>query len=135
MVERKLPGMTWESFVDRQIRQAQERGDFEGLPGAGKPIAGLEQPHDDLWWVRRKLRDEGLGTLPPALQLKRDVELAREEILAAPTEVAVHRIVEAVNEHVSYTNRTIVSGPPSTTMPLVLEQELARWRAARTADA
>ena len=50
MTERKRPDITFESWVERQIRVAQERGDFDNLPGAGKPI-----PHygdDELWWVK-----------------------------------------------------------------------------------
>jgi hypothetical protein len=38
MTERKPPGMSFESWVDKQIREATERGEFDGLPGAGKPI-------------------------------------------------------------------------------------------------
>lgn len=42
----------FESDVDRIIREAMERGEFEALPGAGKPIPGAGQPDDELWWVR-----------------------------------------------------------------------------------
>ncbi|MDQ6671885.1 MAG: DUF1992 domain-containing protein, partial [Chloroflexota bacterium] len=28
----------WESAVEQQIREAQERGDFDNLPGKGKPL-------------------------------------------------------------------------------------------------
>jgi hypothetical protein len=134
MTDRKPPGVSWETYVDRQIREGQEQGAFTGLSGQGKPIADLDRPVDDLWWVRRKLREEQLGSLPPALQLKRDVELARERIAAARTEDAVRRIVADVNAHIRYTNRTIVTGPPSTTMPLDVERELVRWRQARVSD-
>jgi len=34
------------TWVDLQIRQAQERGEFDNLPGAGKPIEGLGGEHD-----------------------------------------------------------------------------------------
>jgi hypothetical protein len=67
VTERKPPGVKWESWIDRQIRDAESRGAFEGLPGKGKPIADLDQPLEEMWWVRRKLRDEGVSFLPPAL--------------------------------------------------------------------
>ena len=38
MTERKPPGVSWESWFEEQIRQAQEAGAFENLPGAGKPL-------------------------------------------------------------------------------------------------
>lgn len=38
--------------VERAIRKAMEAGEFENLPGAGKPIPGAGTVDDDLWWVR-----------------------------------------------------------------------------------
>ena len=61
MTERKPPGVSWESWIERQIREAQERGEFDNLPGAGKPIEGLEGPHDELWWLKRMLEREQLS--------------------------------------------------------------------------
>ncbi|SMC89901.1 DUF1992 domain-containing protein [Lentzea albidocapillata] len=40
MTQRKPPGMGFESWIDRQIREAQERGEFDNLPSAGKPLPG-----------------------------------------------------------------------------------------------
>jgi len=50
-----------ESPVERQIRQAMERGAFDDLPGAGKPIPGAGQPDDPLWWVKEWVERERLG--------------------------------------------------------------------------
>lgn len=35
---RKRPPRDWESAVDKAIREAQERGEFEDLPGKGRPL-------------------------------------------------------------------------------------------------
>jgi hypothetical protein len=51
----------YETLSERLIREAIESGDFDDLPGAGKPIPGAGSPDDDLWWVREWLirnRDE-----------------------------------------------------------------------------
>src|SRR2546422_903351 len=56
MTERKPPGMGFESWIDKQIREAMERGEFDNLPGHGKPIPGLDRPDDDWWWIGPKLR-------------------------------------------------------------------------------
>jgi hypothetical protein len=74
VTDRKPPGVNWETWIDRQIREGMERGDFDGLPGHGKPIADLDRPHDELWWVRDKLRREGVSYLPPTLALRKDLE-------------------------------------------------------------
>ncbi|MEV4218944.1 DUF1992 domain-containing protein [Nonomuraea sp. NPDC049725] len=52
MTERKPGGMQFESWVDRQIREAQERGEFDDLPGAGKPLPGADKPYDEHWWIK-----------------------------------------------------------------------------------
>jgi hypothetical protein len=41
-----------EPHVDRIIREAMEAGNFDDLPGTGKPIPGAGTVDDDLWWVR-----------------------------------------------------------------------------------
>jgi DnaJ family protein C protein 28 len=49
-----------ESPVERQIREAIERGDFDDLPGKGKPIDfGVANPYEDsiAGVIRRILRD------------------------------------------------------------------------------
>jgi hypothetical protein len=42
----------FETTADRLIREAMEAGQFDELPGAGKPIPGAGNVDDDLWWVR-----------------------------------------------------------------------------------
>jgi hypothetical protein len=42
-----------ESLVERQIREAIERGDFDGLPGSGRPIPDLDAGYDPAWWAKR----------------------------------------------------------------------------------
>ena len=61
MTERKPPGVGFETWVERQLREAAERGAFDDLPGAGKPIPDLDKPHDELWWVKQKLRRENFS--------------------------------------------------------------------------
>lgn len=53
-----LPGSSerFESHVDRLIREATERGDFDDLPGTGRPIPGTGTKDDEMWWVRRWLK-------------------------------------------------------------------------------
>ena len=47
-------------LVERRIREAQERGEFEKLPGYGKPIPDLDKPEDELAWVKRWMQREGI---------------------------------------------------------------------------
>lgn len=124
-------GDSMQGYVERQIRQAQERGEFDDLGGSGRPLPDLDRPYDENWWIRRKLREEQFVAVPPALQLRRDVDLARERIAAAATEAAVRAEVAAINERIRHANATIVAGPPSSVWPLDLDRVLARWRTTR----
>ncbi len=47
------PGEPVEKHVDRLIREAMERGEFDDLPGKGKPIPGAGIKDDEYWWFRR----------------------------------------------------------------------------------
>jgi hypothetical protein len=128
MTTRKPPGVSWESWTERQIREGIERGEFDDLPGKGRPIAGIDGAHDDLWWVREKLRREQISALPATLVLRKELEDALVGIDSARSEAVVRQIVNDINERIRYVNRYGASGPPSTLMPLDVEATVARWR-------
>lgn len=121
----------WESSVERQIQAAIERGDFDDLPGSGQPIAGLDRPYDELWWLRKKLRDEGFSIEPPALVLRREVADARRRINEAASDEEVRRLVVAINLRIAHMNAHATDGPSSDVMPLSVEQVLNDRRRAR----
>lgn len=132
MTESKPPKVRWESWVERKIRESMERGEFDNLPGSGRPLPDLDQPYDELWWLRKKLRDEKLSIDPPALTLRKEVDSARLLIAAAASEADVRRLVAAINERIVYVNSHITFGPPSDIVPLGVEQVVAGWLSVRT---
>jgi len=132
VTDRKPPDVSWQSWIDKQIYDAQQRGEFDNLAGKGKPLSDIDEPLDDLWWVKRKLKEEGVSFLPPALAIRREVELTREAIAAADDEDKVRELVLAVNERIREVNRTSITGPPTTVMPMNVDDVVARWRAARS---
>jgi hypothetical protein len=134
VTDRKPRGVTWESWVDRLVREARERGEFNDLAGAGRPLPGLDQGRDELWWVKDWLRREGLGVTPPTIAIRVDAERVLDAVSTMQSETAVRSALEALNERIRHVNRTTVSGPPSTMMPLDVERVVARWRSARAGD-
>lgn len=132
MTGRKPPGVSWESWIERQIREGIERGEFDDLEGKGRRLPGLEDPHDELWWVKDKLKREEFVALPPTLAIRKDREDALAAVAVAASEDAVRAIVEAVNQKIRAVNSRATSGPPSTVMPLDLDTVLDRWRSRRT---
>jgi hypothetical protein len=131
VTDRKPPGVGFGTWVERQIREATERGAFDNLPGAGKPIADLDQPHDELWWVRRKLRQENLSYLPPTLALRKQVEDALLEASRAGSEDQVRRIVAEINARILEGNRKAASGPPPNLVPVDVDRVVHTWRERR----
>ncbi|UCM88408.1 DnaJ family domain-containing protein [Streptomyces marincola] len=129
MTERKPPGLPVETWVDRQIREAEERGEFRDLPGAGKPLPALDQPYDDLWWVRGKMAEEQLSYLPPSLALRKEAEDALAAALAARGEREAERIIEDVNEKIRAAIRHPLEGPPLNLAPFDTAHVLREWRA------
>lgn len=120
-------------WVEEQLRIAMERGDFDDLPGAGKPIAGLGDQHDPDWWLKKLLEREQVAVLPYTVQLRReDAELeARLDAIAAEAEV--RRVLTDFNERVVAARYRAPEGPPLVTMPRDVEAELAAWAARRAA--
>lgn len=134
MTERKPPGVSFDAWTDKQIRDAQARGDFDRLPGMGEPLpAELESGYDELWWVKRKMAREGLAVLPPALALRKEAEDALEAAYAAPSERVVRRIVEDVNVKIRDMMFKPPPGPPLGKKPYDVEEVVRAWRQRRAA--
>ncbi|MER5808752.1 DUF1992 domain-containing protein [Streptomyces sp. NPDC002033] len=130
MTERKPPGVSFETFVDRQIREAADRGDFDALPGWGKPLASIDAPYDELWWVKQKLHREGFSPLPPSLALRKEAEDALEAARGARTERQVRAVLTEVNEKIRAALRMPPQGPPLHLTEFDVEAVVAEWRAA-----
>lgn len=121
-------------WVDQQIRVAMERGDFDDLPGAGKPIAGLDKDHDPDWWLNRLIERERIVVLPPSVQLRKDDAVLDERLDKLFREDDVRREVADFNARVLRARYSPQDGqPPLVTMPRDVDETLAAW-AARRAD-
>lgn len=89
----------YESFVDRQIREAIERGEFDDLPGTGRPIPGAGRPHEPNWWVRSFLERERSDDLRQSDYERIEARLGGLWSLAAET--AVRLAVERLNGEIA----------------------------------
>jgi hypothetical protein len=126
--DRKPPKVTWESWVERKIRESIERGEFDNLPGQGQPLPDLARPYDELWWLRKKLREEKFSVEPPLLALRRELDDTQARIAAATDEAEVRRLVTAINERITYVNSHTTHGPASDLVPLSVERVVEAWR-------
>ncbi|NHI20736.1 DUF1992 domain-containing protein [Phycicoccus endophyticus] len=126
-----------ESPVERAIREAQERGEFDDLPGAGRPL-DLGDADDPMWWVRRLAVREQLdftGALPPAVALRKEAATFPASLVELAGEESVRAVLEDYNARV----RRDRLRPPDPGMPQLLaptvdvEDLLGQWRALRAA--
>ena len=117
-------------WVDMQVRRAMERGEFDNLPGAGKPIKGLGSTHDPDWWVKGLIERERItGVLPPALALRKEDAELDATLDRETTEKGVRRVVADFNRRVVEARRQLQGGPPVVTATRDEDAEVAAWRA------
>jgi Domain of unknown function (DUF1992) len=130
MTERKPPGMSFTSWIDQQISEAEARGAFDDLPGAGKPLPYRGENDDGLAWVREWLRRENVSPeamLPAPLRLRKESSRLAETVQDLSSEQEVRDVVADLNDRIMEW-RKIPIGPPIF-VPLVDEEKmLSRWR-------
>jgi hypothetical protein len=132
MTERKPREISFASWIDQQVAEAAERGAFDDLPGAGKPISrrgGAEA------WLQDYLRREGVSAdelLPTPLRLRKEVEQLAGTVQDLPSEDKVREVVKGLNRRIAEWRR-IPTGPPVYLRLVDEEAMVARWRDARRA--
>src|SRR5262249_43760052 len=99
--------------------------------GAGAPLADLDKPYDEMWWVKRKLRDEQLSYLPPSLALRKEAQEVLRGLAEARSEAEVRERVDAINEKIREAIRMGIRGPAMNLTPFNVERIVADWRRAR----
>jgi hypothetical protein len=123
----------YESAIDKQIREAQERGEFDDLPGKGKPLPGAGEHYDEEWWLKQWVQREQIsGALPATLMLRRDVEDLADTLPAKRSEQEVRRIVAELNVRIVKAQRGLMDGPTVFLKTIDPEEVVDRWRRSRS---
>ena len=132
MTERKPPEISFASWIDQRINEAAERGAFDNLPGAGKPLPNRGEADDGQAWLRDYLRREGVSAeemLPVPLRLRKEVERLTATVQDLRSEQEVREVVEELNQRIRQWRRIPV-GPPVPVSLVDEETMVARWRDA-----
>ncbi len=124
--------MTFESPIDRAIREASERGEFDNLSGAGRPLRDTGA-HDEKWWLEQyALREEaGSAFLPTSLLLRREVDDLPELVARKGSEAAVREAVDDLNRRIADEIRMPTGGPPLAMRQLDADAVVAAWQVER----
>jgi hypothetical protein len=121
--------------IEAKIRAAQERGDFDNLPGKGKPL-DLPEVHDPDWWVKSYVRREGIDTsalVHPTIALRREADTFPESLAVLTSEEQVRAVIEDFNRRVVAEWRRTMTGAslPVVARQVAVEPMVDRWRALR----
>jgi len=130
MTERKPREIGFASWIDQQIAEAADRGAFDNLPGAGRPIprrGGIDA------WLQDYLRREGVSAdemLPTPLRLRKEAERLAETVGQLNSEDEVREVVRDLNRQIRQWRR-IPTGPPVYLRLVDEEAMVTRWRDVR----
>ena len=106
------------SIVEQRIQEALKRGDFDDLPGKGKPL-----PIEDDSMVPVELRLaykilKNAGCLPPELELQKEIRQMEDLLKDLPDEKERYKLMKKINFQILKLN---MAGKKS---PLLEKQEL-----------
>jgi hypothetical protein len=92
------PAPSWfDARVEEEVARAQDRGDFDALPGAGRPLELDDDTlvPEDLRAAYRVLRNAGF--VPPEVQDLREIGELERAVLASTGEAARGRALARLN--------------------------------------
>jgi len=90
--------MSLESFIEQQIRKAIAEGEFDDLPGKGKPVdlrAYFDTP-EDLRMAYSILKDANV--VPEEVQLLKDIEALKAQLETCSDLEQKNQIEKAIRE-------------------------------------
>lgn len=87
----------FEKIVEERIRKAQERGEFEGLDGTGRPLELADDSHipEDLRLAFKVLKNA--ECLPPEIELRKEIEKTEDLLAAMPDTAERYRTLKKLN--------------------------------------
>jgi len=107
-----------QNLVEKRIKEAQERGEFDNLPGHGAPIQMEDDSHipEDLRLAYKILKNA--DCIPPELQLKKEIRQMEDMLEGIPDEKEKYRQIKKINYKIMQLNMM------RKTSPLLEETEL-----------
>jgi len=94
----------FQKIVEKRIKDAQERGDFEDLPGHGEPINIEDDSHipEDMRLIYKILKNA--DCLPPELQLRKEIRQMEDLLEGIPDEKEKYRQIKKINYKIMQLN-------------------------------
>ncbi len=120
-----------ESALDKAIREAAERGEFDNLPGAGKPLP-MRNSGDPDWWLKALMEREQISP-DLTVSLRREADDFPGSLLDLPSEEAVRAVLEDYNARVTadWMRPRIGKTSPIVARRVDVDAMLTAWRELR----
>ena len=97
-----LPG--YQRIVEERIREAQKKGEFDNLPGRGKPLSLEDESHipEDLRIAYKILKNA--DCLPPEILEKKEIHQMEELLASIPDEKERYKLIKKINYRIMKLN-------------------------------
>jgi hypothetical protein len=84
-------------IVEKRIQEAQRKGEFDNLPGRGKPIDFEEDRHipEDLRLAYKILKNA--DCLPPEIEEKKEIRQMEDMLANIPDEKEKYKLIKKIN--------------------------------------
>lgn len=96
----------FEKIAEERIKEAMERGEFDNLPGKGKPLVLEEESHlpPDLRMAYKILKNA--GCLPPELELRKEIRTTKDMLAGMKDTQEKYRQIKKLNYLIMKLNMT-----------------------------
>jgi len=94
----------FQKIIEQRIKEAQERGEFDDLPGRGEPLKIEDDSHipEDLRLAYKVLKNA--DCLPPELELKKEIRQMEDMLEHIPDEREKYRQIKRINYKIMQLN-------------------------------
>jgi len=101
----------FQKIIEKRIKEAQKRGEFDGLPGEGEPLKIQDDSHipEDLRLAYKILKNADF--LPAELQLKKEIRQMEDMLENIPDEKEKYRQIKKINFKIMQLNMIRRSSP------------------------
>jgi len=93
-----------EKIIERKIKEAQEKGEFDNLPGKGEPLKLDDDSHvpEDLRLAYKILKNA--DCLPPEIELQKEIRQMEDLLADIPDEKERYRLIKKINLKITRLN-------------------------------
>ena len=101
----------FQKIIEKRIKEAQKKGDFDDLPGSGEPIPIEDDSHipEDLRLAYKILKNA--NCVPPEIQLRKDIRKMEDMLDNMSDEKEKYRHIKKINFKIMQLNMMRKASP------------------------